>query len=278
MDRRSFLTFAALAIPVASLATSTLPAKAAGASYRGRVYKGFGTGAKTEMAVKQMLQLNLDWFYTWGKTPALGQPVNDFTPMIWGGSSATAAVIAEIEANLWRTGSTRLLSFNEPDHAGQSNMSVNRALELWPILQKTKLKLGSPATASPNHPWMNEFMGRALNQGLRIDFVAAHIYQNPSAKNFLRKVDDLHSRWGKPIWITETGVADWDATVTRPSRYGRAEVNEYMAEIYAGCKERSYVERFAWKTREASDPQMGSSALFNADGTNTSTGRLYASL
>lgn len=281
MDRRSFLALAALLAPAASLIppdTMTASVRAPMVSYAGRLYKGFGTPAKTETAVRQMLQLNLDWFYTWGKVPVLGQPVNDFTPMIWGESSATPAVIAGIEAELWKTGATRLLSFNEPDHPEQANMSVDRALQLWPILQKTKLKLGSPATKTPNSPWLDDFMTRATRQGLRIDFQAIHIYQSPDARNFLRKVDSLHERWGKPIWITETAVADWDATESRPSRYGRTQTNEYMREIYAGCVERSYVERFAWKTRASLDPQMGHSALFHTNGKLTSTGQLYASL
>lgn len=277
-DRRDFLKLVALVAPVSAIAAGRVPAQTPRMSYKGRLYKGFGTGAKTEIAVKQMLQLKLDWFFTWGKAPALGQPVNDFTPMIWGPSSATPATISQIELDLRKTGSTRLLGFNEPDHRSQSNMTVDRALQLWPILQKSKLKLGSPATVSPSSPWMEEFMTRALKQDLRVDFVAAHIYQNPDAKNFLRKVDNLYSRWGKPIWITETAVADWEATPTGPSRYGRAQVNEYLKEIYAGCKQRSYVERFAWKTRAALDPQMGSSALFNGDGTITSTGRVYSTL
>lgn len=278
MDRRSFLSLAALAAPAAIIAAGAAPAHAASSFYKGHVYKGFGTGAKTPLAVRQMLQLDLDWFYTWGKLPALGQPVSDFTPMIWGGSGANPAVIAEIESLTWKTGATALLGFNEPDHHGQANMSVDRALSLWPTLAKTKLKLGSPATVSPNSPWMNDFMTQAVKQRLRVDFVTAHIYQSPDAKTFLRKVDDLYSRWGKPIWITETAVADWDATANIPSRYKRTQINEYLKEIYAGCKQRPYVERFAWKTRASLDPQMGSSALFHTNGTITSTGTLYASL
>ena len=105
-----------------------------------------------------------------------------------------------------------------------------------------------------------------------------HIYQSPDAAAFLRKIDESYERWGKPVWITETAVADWNATLTRPTRYSRAQVNEYMREIYAGCRKRTYVQRFAWKTRAATDPQMGTSALFNTNGTLTSTGKLYASL
>ena len=278
MDRRQFLKLSGLAVPGAIVAANAGPLTAATAATRLPLYKGFGTSAKTTLAVKQMLQLDLDWFFTWGKLPGLGQPVNDFTPMIWGASSATPATIAEIKANLWKTKSTRLLGFNEPDHRHQSNMSVDRALQLWPILEKTSLKLGSPATISPNVPWMIDFMAKATRQGRRVEFVAAHIYQYPNAKTFLRKVDEMYERWGKPVWITETAVADWNATPTRPSRYSRAQVNEYMREIYAGCRTRAYVQRFAWKTRAATDPQMGTSSLFNTDGTLSSTGRLYASL
>lgn len=282
MDRRKFLKLSSLAVPGAIIAANAVPAAASAAAPSTnpttRVLKGFGTGARTELAVTQMLQLELDWFYTWGKLHNLGQPANDFTPMIWGPSSATPAVIAEIEANLWKTGSTRLLGFNEPDLDSQANISVDKALQLWPILEKTRLKLGSPATISPNTAWMNEFMSRAIQQGRRIDFVTCHIYQSPDAKNFLRKIDDLHSRWGKPIWITETAVADWDATASNPSRYGRTQVNEYLQEIWAGVQQRSYVERFAWKTRASLDPQMGSSAFFHTDGSITSTGKVYAAL
>lgn len=281
MDRRTFLALTALLAPAAALTSpATLPASAAlpAVSYAGRIYKGFGTGARTELAVRQMLMLKLYWFYTWGKLPNLGQPVNDFTPMIWGQSSATSAVIAQIESNLWRTGSTRLLAFNEPDNAGQSNMSVDRALALWPILQTTKLKLGSPATTTPNNQWMNAFMSGAAGRGFRVDFIAVHIYQSPDAKAFFRKVDTAYEQWGKPIWVTETAVADFSATPSRPSRFGRTQVNEYLREIYAGCVQRSHVERFAWKTRASVDPQMGTSALFHTNGSLTSTGQLYASL
>lgn len=278
MDRRQFLKLSGLAVPGAIVAANAGSLPAATAATRLPLYKGFGTSARTTLAVQQMLQLDLDWFYTWGKVPNLGQPVSDFTPMVWGAAAATSATIAEIQSKLWKTGSTRLLGFNEPDHPRQANMSVDRALQLWPILERTSLKLGSPATISPNVPWMIDFMTKAKRQGRRVDFVAVHIYQYPNAKTFFRKIDETYERWGKPVWITETAVADWDATPTRASRYSRAQVNDYMREIYAGCRNRAYVQRFAWKTRAANDPEMGTSSLFNSDGTLSSTGRLYASL
>ena len=40
-----------------------------------------------------------------------------------------------------------LLGFNEPDLAEQANMTVEKALELWPRLEATGMRLGSPAVA-----------------------------------------------------------------------------------------------------------------------------------
>ena len=45
-----------------------------------------------------------------------------------------------------------LLGFNEPDMAGQADMSVAEALELWPRLQSTGLRLAArrwPTAATP---------------------------------------------------------------------------------------------------------------------------------
>lgn len=51
-----------------------------------------------------------------------------------------------------------------------------------------------------------------------------------------------------------------------------------MHETGEGMRAMPYVERFAWKTRAANDPPMGSSTLFHTNGKLTTTGKLYASL
>ena len=40
-----------------------------------------------------------------------------------------------------------LLGFNEPDQPDQANMTVQQALDLWPHLMATGMRLGSPSTA-----------------------------------------------------------------------------------------------------------------------------------
>ena len=44
-------------------------------------------------------------------------------------------------------------------------MTVDRAIELWPKLQATGLRLGSPATTGPTSPWLVDFMAKAKNKG-----------------------------------------------------------------------------------------------------------------
>lgn len=280
MERRDFLKLplavggALLAANGLSLATGTGLQSASAAVYPTGL-KGFGWGASGDQALKQLNSLNLDWYYGWSsKYPTT--PTN-FVPMVWGGGAVDQS-ISNIKSQLALTKATTILGFNEPDFEQQADMTTGEAVALWPKLEATGLRLGSPATIKPNAWWMDTFMTKAKNAGLRIDFVTCHIYGWPNAADFLRKIDTLHEKWGKPVWVTEYAVADFSANETTPNRYSRSQVNEFMEATVKGMRERPYVERFAWKTRAAGDIKMGSSAIFHTDGSLTSTGRLYASL
>jgi Glycosyl hydrolase catalytic core len=238
--------------------------------------KGIGLGVDTQLEVTQLASLKADWHYGWSSQYRLAPPAN-FIPMVWGAGDVDLA-IAKVISELPQTKSKHLLGFNEPDHAEQSKMTTGTALAAWPKLEATGLRLGSPATVKPDAWWMNTFMEKALDSGARIDFAATHIYQSPDATAFFRKLRELYERWGLPIWVTETAVADWDATTVASNSYSRSRVEGYMRDIFTGMAELDYVERAAWKTRAATDPQMCSSALFHTDGRLTSTGLLYASL
>lgn len=244
--------------------------------------KGIGNGAKTQEDVEHIKALNVDWFYTWNHSPRLATPENgvhaEFVPMLWSDSAARTKELPVTLAGL-KPAATHLLGFNEPDHESQSNMTTGEARRGWGVMESTGLRLGSPATVAPNVWWMNRFMEdstKLQDPDLQIDFVACHIYQNPHVGTFLSKIDALHERWGKPVWVTETGVADWGSTTT--SKYGRTEINNYLAALWPELQKRPWLERFAWKTRVSTDPQMGTGALYHTNGTLTSTGELYASL
>lgn len=278
MERRNFLKLP-LAAGAAILATGALGAQPATASTvptHPIALKGFGYGSSSgDGALGRLTSLNTQWNYSWSAKYQL-TPTN-YIPMIRD-TDYIDKDIANIKLQLPLTKAKNLLGFNEPDLASQANMSVDEAINLWPKLQATGLRLGSPATIKPNAKWMDEFMTKAQLKRLRIDFVTMHCYQWPDTEDFLRKLDLLHEKWGLPVWVTEYAVADFSATSLSNNRYSRTDVNTYMKETVQGMRERPWVERFAWKTRAASDPKMGTSALFDHRGWRTSTGKLYASL
>ena len=87
--------------------------------------------------------LNAKWTYNWNWKPLF--PSNStlnktWIPMIWGSSGVQHCSV------LTNGPYDALLGFNEPDNPNQSNINVSYALELWPQLMATNLRLGSPAT------------------------------------------------------------------------------------------------------------------------------------
>jgi hypothetical protein len=211
--------------------------------------------------------LNPTWYYTWGERGFPGVLI-PFIPMAWGMNSWLLPAPFGVP-------DTVLLGFNEPDCAQQSNISVQQALSLWPKLVETGRRLGSPATAgNPAKPgsWLEQFVAG----GGTFDFVCVHWYAPPNAQSFLAEVDAIWAKYQKPIWITEFAVADWSGKF--PGGFDIQLVKQFMKDACAGLEARSYVERYTWKTRTTSDTNMGTSALFNDDGSLTDLGTLYASL
>ena len=287
MERRMFLTIplAALAAPGALLAANGLPAQAAPAAAIApavtagtRALKGAAHGGKNALALKQIKSLKVDWYYSWGSTYTVTTSP-EFVPMVKSAKTLLKQnAVRYVTSQLAETSTKNLLGFNEPDHRAQANMSVDRAIRLWPQLQSTGLRLGSPATINVTSRWLDQFMTRAKKANLRVDFMTMHSYTSPNAESFLAKVNYLHEKYERPIWVTEFAVADWGATASRPSRYTGLETRRFMKATVAGMRAMPFVERFAWKTRAPFDPVMGASALYHTNGRLTSTGRLYARL
>jgi Glycosyl hydrolase catalytic core len=286
MDRRTFLT-AVLAAPAAAgagfAAAGPVPAPVTPSITRAaisspRALKGAAHGGDDALALRQIRSLNPSWYYSWGSAYTVTTSPA-FIPMVWSANALLQKdALGDVYRQLPATRTRHLLAFNEPDHAGQSNMSVDEAIRLWPHLQSTGLRLGSPATVGVTSPWLEQFMARARQANLRVDFMTMHSYASPNPESFLAKVWYLHLRYGRPVWVTEFAVADWSATPARPSRYTTREVGDFMQAAVAGMRVMPFVERFAWKSREPTDPAMGPSALYKTNGQLTSIGRLYASL
>lgn len=283
MDRRSFL-----AVPLAAAAAALVactprdsfgtpdgiraPAKADGAR------KGIGMSLTKKHRIEHLESLDVNWFYTWGATYPAARPAAEFVPMIWGRESLRQNAVDEVLSELSLTNARELLGFNEPDHEGQADMSVENAIKYWPQLEASGLRLGSPAPVQALGDWLKGFMDEAASKDLRIDFITMHSYTPPNADSLLETVQELHDLYEKPIWLTEYAVADWEATKSSPSRFKESEILDFMRDTAAGLREMPFVERFAWKTRAHGDPIMGASALFQEDGSLSPTGELYRSL
>ncbi|WP_246262761.1 glycosyl hydrolase, partial [Arthrobacter mobilis] len=165
MERRKFLkgSLAAAAVPAALAAGGAVPAQAAVPAL-----KGIGFPDREPLQRTQIKNLKVAWHYNWGANTHLTAP--PFIPMVRDPIRLLERdAIGKVTAQLPQTGARHLLGFNEPDHRAQANMSVDEAIRLWPKLEQTGLRLGSPATVSVTSPWLKEFMAKAKARGLRVD-------------------------------------------------------------------------------------------------------------
>lgn len=227
------------AAPVAAPPPAPAPAAASGK-------KGVATWP-FDGAAGALGDVGAGWYYSWSASDdAVPAPAGvEFVPMIWGRDHVTDATLAQARAE----GSV-LLGFNEPDLGEQSAMSVEEALDLWPRLEATGMRLGSPAVAwggdAPGG-WLDRFMTGARERGLRVDFVTLHWYGSdfsPAAvDHFLGYVDAVHARYGLPVWVTEYGLMNFGGSPRYPTG---AQAAAFIAGSTAGMEARPYVERYAW--------------------------------
>jgi Glycosyl hydrolase catalytic core len=226
-------------------------------------------------------RLGASWSYDWSSTPPSRMGGPRWVPMVWGPGSVTPAAIASLRAAK-RSGLARdLLGFNEPDSSAQSNMTPSRAAALWPELERTGLRLGSPAPQVPGDGWLARFMALAHARHLRVDFIAVHYYQdftNPDAVSQLRRqLVSLHDEYRKPIWITEIGALDirgWNEPMLR--RPTEALATRYMRTLFPMLDALPFVERYAWFTDDCfNDPRCRFSSLFTVTGRLTPAGTTF---
>jgi Glycosyl hydrolase catalytic core len=218
------------------------------------------------------------WYFNWQTGhPGIKNPRGvQFVPMIWGAGSVTGPNL-----RLVRHESHYLLGFNEPDNAGQSNMTVAQALSLWPQLTSTGMTLGSPAVATgATTPggWLDRFMAGAKADHYRVNFIAVHWYGGDFAtsaavhelESYLRAI---HARYHKPIWLTEFALIRFGATTTFPSARQQA---AFVTAATAMLQRLKFVQRYAWFALPAT-PGDGTAGLFRPGAIATRAGRAFES-
>ena len=207
--------------------------------------------------------MNCGWFYNWGPHGESKDGV-EFVPMIKGKKGATEKVLAQVK----KSGAKVLLGFNEPEREKQGDTTVEEALDLWPRLMATGLRLGSPAPSSDKEgmAWLEKFMEGVEKRKLRVDFLALHWYRSADVDKFSEWLDGLHKRYDRPIWITE-----FNAKFTDGDR------DKFAREAFRMLEHHRFVERFAYMNGFHAEP----GALFEGKGeakTPTKLGELFRDL
>ena len=207
--------------------------------------KGLGSCSKLTTP-EELGHMKLGWYYNWRPFQLIDPvPGVEFVPMFWSDQDLTPENFAAVE----QSSATHVLGFNEPDMEGQSNMTPEQCLDLWPQLMKVKQRLGSPAPA--NSAWMANFMPEARRRGLRIDFVCLHRYpdiSNPKAVDQVEAmIREAYEKYGLPVWLTECGAADvaqWhQPQVSKPTP---EMAQDFVIRLLAMLERLPYVERYAW--------------------------------
>ncbi|MEV4533990.1 sigma-70 family RNA polymerase sigma factor [Asanoa sp. NPDC049518] len=214
------------------------------------------------------------WYYNWGadndRMPASGV---EFVPMIWGTANVTDSTLAQAK----REGDT-LLGFNEPDMAEQANMTPAKALELWPRLQGTGMRLGSPSVAfgaADSGKWLDQFMKGAKDKGYRVDFITLHWYggdfSSAAVGQLKGYIQQVYAKYKLPIWLTEFALIRFDGSGAHyPTDAQQVAFIDGATHMLEGL---SYVERYSWfGLPSTSDSHTG---LYKESGALTPMGTAY---
>jgi len=190
---------------------------------------------------------SLGWYYNWRTdqihSPGRTQRDVDFVPMIHSAKDVNKRIRSDRPVRV-------LLGFNEPDGGSgnhQANLSVNKAIELWPKLERRGLRLGSPATTQGQtigaNSWQHRFMDQVEQKGLRVDFMAVHYYSTSGdVGEFRRWLQSVHREYRRPIWVTEFARIDW----RRPHAVSYEQNAKFIQQSMIMMEKLPYVERYAW--------------------------------
>ncbi|KAI5210120.1 hypothetical protein E4T39_00442 [Aureobasidium subglaciale] len=183
------------------------------------------------------------WGYNWDSDSAGLSSSFNYVPLLWGTSNGHAEVWNERATDAIASGSTHLMSFNEPDMTSQANMSPEEAASAYKTYMMPfagKAKLGAPAVTngggSMGLNWLSAFLSAC--DGCQVDFVTIHWYDSASNtayfKEHVQNATDVSG--GKPVWVTEfapTGASDSD-------------VATFLEDVMPWMDSQSFVERYSY--------------------------------
>lgn len=188
------------------------------------------------------------WAYNWAGTPdGFTLAGAEYVAMLWG-EKFLDTWPASVEAAI-ASGTTHVLSFNEPDHSSQANMDPATAAQKHNdamAFVADRVLIGSPAVTNgpAGLPWLNDFFDachKTDSQPCNVDFVAFHWYDSASNfayfESYVKEVVQFADKWGiDKIWLTEFGTTSGSDD----------EVASFIRQAVDYLDSHSRVERYAY--------------------------------
>jgi hypothetical protein len=212
-----------------------------------------GSGAKRGLAYNEASFLSAftgslsNWCYNWGSTPGGDVPSNlEYVPMLWSDTDSFTGDWDSAVSTAKSSGSSHLLSFNEPDLSSQSNIAFGQAASSYMTYMQPyagSFKLGAPAVTNGDAAsgmglgYLSSFISSCKDLGCTIDFVPIHWYNDASqVEDFKNHVTQAHTAGGnRPVWITEIGASG--STDAQQS---------FLEEVIPWLDSQDFVERYAY--------------------------------
>ncbi len=149
------------------------------------------------------------------------------------------------DGNFYKSGSTALMLFNEPEHSEQhTKCSCGGAIDEWkaythtPKFNATGLRIGSPSATSLS--WIKQYLKHCDDMKQRCDFSCTHGYWTSEWANNLSTLEN----YGRPIWITEW---EYGASWTSGSNPNSADdARAKVFDILERLEYNDYVERYSY--------------------------------
>ncbi|MEI8311997.1 MAG: glycosyl hydrolase, partial [Verrucomicrobiota bacterium] len=214
-------------------------------------------------------------YYNWRPFPKIASvPGVEFVPMFWNAGDLTPENLATVNLS----DATHVLGFNEPDMCGQANMTPEECMEAWPKLMALRQRLGTPAPATSS--WLEKFMPEANQRGLRVDFVCVHRYPDISDPNAVGDIEamlqDVHRKYGLPVWLTECGAADVSAwhqpQLSKPTP---KMAQDFLKKLLAMLERLPFVERYAWFSERVGEEYALGTIFYPRSSRITPLGKIY---
>ncbi|MEM9387964.1 MAG: glycosyl hydrolase [Pseudomonadota bacterium] len=229
-----------------------------------------GVGYHPLSVCEDLVALAPAWHYNWTPLEActFAPEQGEFIPMIWDEWFLAPEQYEKYIAPLIDADYPALLGFNEPDLAEQADMTVAQALDLWPQLEATGLRLGSPAPTQGGTAWLESFLAGASERGHRVDFLALHWYGDCTDVEDLRAFLAYWDRKEMPMWLTEF------------SCYARGEAvnRDFLEAAIPVLESFPRLERYAWYASRTEAPVYGGADMIDEHGAITTVGEFFRTL